>query len=163
MIMPWKRLVCDLGLCALVQAFSAGSVDGARLAEPRNQIRWRCDIDALLPGPLGQPLVARHQHGALILGCQGEQCVLRMPAPARVGILRCQLVIEAACTFIGEELCLIEPAYIKHKANSWDVLTTEEVAHSGELGRGLPMDYDELERWTRVGFERGTRSRHGER
>jgi hypothetical protein len=30
-------------------------------------------------------------------------------------------------------------------------------------GRGLPMDYDELERWTRVGFERGTRSRHGER
>jgi hypothetical protein len=23
-------------------------------------------------------------------------------------------------------------------------------------GRGLPMDYDELERWTRVGFERGT-------
>jgi hypothetical protein len=30
-------------------------------------------------------------------------------------------------------------------------------------GRGLPLDYDELERWTRVGFERGTRSRHGER
>jgi hypothetical protein len=30
-------------------------------------------------------------------------------------------------------------------------------------GRGLPMDYDELERWTGVGFERGTRSRHGER
>jgi hypothetical protein len=30
-------------------------------------------------------------------------------------------------------------------------------------GRGLPMAYDELERWTRVGFERGTRSRHGER
>jgi hypothetical protein len=30
-------------------------------------------------------------------------------------------------------------------------------------GRGLPMDYDELERWTRVGFERGMRSRHGER
>jgi hypothetical protein len=25
--------------------------------------------------------------------------------------------------------------------------------------RGLPMDYDELERWTRVGFERGMRSR----
>ena len=22
-------------------------------------------------------------------------------------------------------------------------------------GRGLPLDYDELERWTRVGFERG--------
>ena len=30
-------------------------------------------------------------------------------------------------------------------------------------GRGMPFDYDELERWTRVGFERGTRSRHGER
>jgi hypothetical protein len=30
-------------------------------------------------------------------------------------------------------------------------------------GRGLPFDYDELERWTRVGFERGTRSRKGER
>ena len=30
-------------------------------------------------------------------------------------------------------------------------------------GHGLPLDYDELERWTRVGLERGTRSRHGER
>ena len=30
-------------------------------------------------------------------------------------------------------------------------------------GRGLPLDYDELERWTRVGFERGMRSRKGER
>ena len=30
-------------------------------------------------------------------------------------------------------------------------------------GRGFPMDYDELARWTRVGFERGMRSRHGER
>jgi hypothetical protein len=29
--------------------------------------------------------------------------------------------------------------------------------------RGWPMDYDELERWTRVGYERGMRSRHGER
>ena len=27
--------------------------------------------------------------------------------------------------------------------------------------RGLPMDYDELERWTRVGFERGMASRRG--
>jgi hypothetical protein len=25
--------------------------------------------------------------------------------------------------------------------------------------RGLPMDYDELARWTRVGYERGMRSR----
>ena len=30
-------------------------------------------------------------------------------------------------------------------------------------GRGLPLDYDELERWTRVGFERGPRSRNGGR
>ena len=29
--------------------------------------------------------------------------------------------------------------------------------------RGLPFDYDELERWTRVGYERGMRSRKGER
>ena len=28
---------------------------------------------------------------------------------------------------------------------------------------GQPMDYDELEHWTRVGFERGTRFRKGER
>jgi hypothetical protein len=30
-------------------------------------------------------------------------------------------------------------------------------------GRGLPFDYDELERWTRVGYGRGMRSRKGER
>jgi hypothetical protein len=30
-------------------------------------------------------------------------------------------------------------------------------------GSGLPFDYDELERWTRVGYERGMRSRKGER
>jgi hypothetical protein len=30
-------------------------------------------------------------------------------------------------------------------------------------GRGLPMDYDELARWTRVGFERGMAMRRGER
>ena len=30
-------------------------------------------------------------------------------------------------------------------------------------GNGKPLDYGDLERWTRVGFERGTRSRHGER
>jgi hypothetical protein len=29
--------------------------------------------------------------------------------------------------------------------------------------RGFPLDYDELERWTRVGYERGLRSRKGER
>jgi hypothetical protein len=30
-------------------------------------------------------------------------------------------------------------------------------------GRGLPLDYYELARWTRVGFERRTASRRGER
>jgi len=28
---------------------------------------------------------------------------------------------------------------------------------------GKPLDYDELERWTRIGYERGTRSRKGDR
>jgi hypothetical protein len=35
------------------------------------------------------------------------------------------------------------------------------IAAAGD--RGLPMDYDELEHWTRVGYERGMRSRKGER
>jgi hypothetical protein len=30
-------------------------------------------------------------------------------------------------------------------------------------GRGLPFDYDELGRWTRVGYERRMRSRKGDR
>ena len=30
-------------------------------------------------------------------------------------------------------------------------------------GRGFALDYDELERWTRVGYERRMRSRKGER
>jgi hypothetical protein len=30
-------------------------------------------------------------------------------------------------------------------------------------GNGVPLDYDELERWTRIGYERGMRSRKGER
>jgi hypothetical protein len=30
-------------------------------------------------------------------------------------------------------------------------------------GRGLPFDYDEVERWTRVGYERGMRFQKGER
>jgi hypothetical protein len=30
-------------------------------------------------------------------------------------------------------------------------------------GNGTPLDYDELERWTRVGYERGVRSSKGER
>lgn len=30
-------------------------------------------------------------------------------------------------------------------------------------GNGTALDYGELERWTRVGYERGMRSRKGER
>jgi hypothetical protein len=30
-------------------------------------------------------------------------------------------------------------------------------------GRGVPLDYKELEHWTRVGYERGIASRKGER
>lgn len=30
-------------------------------------------------------------------------------------------------------------------------------------GNGTPLNYGELERWTRVGYERGMRSRKGER
>jgi hypothetical protein len=30
------------------------------------------------------------------------------------------------------------------------------------VGNGTPLNYDELERWTSVGFERGMRSRKGE-
>jgi hypothetical protein len=33
----------------------------------------------------------------------------------------------------------------------------------GGGGRGFPLDYDELERWTRLVYERGMRSRKGER
>jgi hypothetical protein len=30
-------------------------------------------------------------------------------------------------------------------------------------GNGVPLNYGELERWTRIGYERGMRSRKGER
>jgi hypothetical protein len=30
-------------------------------------------------------------------------------------------------------------------------------------GRGVPLDYVDLERWTRIGYERRTRARHRER
>jgi hypothetical protein len=30
-------------------------------------------------------------------------------------------------------------------------------------GHGVPLDYRELERWTRIGYERGMASRRGER
>jgi hypothetical protein len=53
-------------------------------------------------------------------------------------------------------------------AGSWYAWPAHHVGHeliaAGMLilaggGRGFPLDYDELERWTRVGYERGMRSR----
>jgi hypothetical protein len=57
-------------------------------------------------------------------------------------------------------------------AGSWCAGPSTHIGHeliaAGMLiladgGRGLPLDYDALERWTRVGYERGMRSRKGER
>jgi hypothetical protein len=49
-----------------------------------------------------------------------------------------------------------------------DLRSRAELIGAGMLilaggGRGFPLDYDELERWTRIGYERGRRSRKGER
>ena len=58
----------------------------------------------------------------------------------------------------------------KPATHQWSRVTSTHIGHeliaAGMLilaggGRGLPLDYDELERWTRVGYERGTRSRNG--
>ena len=80
--------------------------------------------------------------------------------------------LSKSCSQIadGRNDILAEAAGIS--AGSWYAWPSTHVGHeliaAGMLiiagdGRGLPFDYDELERWTRVGFERGTRSRKGER
>ena len=70
----------------------------------------------------------------------------------------------------GRNDILVQAAGIT--AGSWYAWPSTHIGHeliaAGMMilaggGRGLPLDYDELERWARVGFERGTRSRHGER
>jgi hypothetical protein len=70
----------------------------------------------------------------------------------------------------GRNEILAEAAGIT--AGSWYASPATHVGHeliaAGMLilaggGRGAPLDYDELDRWTRVGFERGERSRKGER
>ena len=70
----------------------------------------------------------------------------------------------------GRNDILAEAAGIE--AGSWYARPPTHVRHeligAGMLilagdGRGLPFDYDELERWTQVGYERGMRSRKGER
>ena len=57
-------------------------------------------------------------------------------------------------------------------AGSWYASPATHVGHeligAGMLilaggGHGFPLDYGELERWARVGYDRGTRSSKGER
>ena len=70
----------------------------------------------------------------------------------------------------GRDHVLAEAAGIT--AGSWYASPATHVGHeliaAGMMilaggGRGVPLDYSELERWTRVGSERGMRSRKGER
>ena len=69
----------------------------------------------------------------------------------------------------GRNAILAEAAGIT--AGSWYAWPSSHVGHeliAGMLimaggGRGFLLDYDELERWTRIGYERGMRSRKGER
>jgi hypothetical protein len=70
----------------------------------------------------------------------------------------------------GRDDVLAEAAGIT--AGSWYASPAARVGHeliaAGMLilaggGRGVPLDYKELERWTRVRYERGTKARHGER
>jgi hypothetical protein len=70
----------------------------------------------------------------------------------------------------GHDEVLAEAAGIT--AGSWYAWPTTHVGHelvaAGMLimaggHDGKPLDFEALERWTRVGFERGTRFRKGER
>jgi hypothetical protein len=70
----------------------------------------------------------------------------------------------------GHDEVLAEAAGIT--AGSWYAWPSTHVGHevvaAGLLimaggHDGKPLDFEELERWTRVGFERGTRFRKGER
>jgi hypothetical protein len=58
------------------------------------------------------------------------------------------------------------------EAGSWYASPATDIGHelicAGMLilaggGNGTPLNYDELERWTRVGYERGVKSSKGER
>jgi hypothetical protein len=70
----------------------------------------------------------------------------------------------------GRNDILAEAAGIE--AGSWYASPATHVGHelicAGMLilaggGNGTPLDYRELERWTRLGYERGMKSRKGER
>jgi hypothetical protein len=70
----------------------------------------------------------------------------------------------------GRDDILAEAAGIT--AGAWYASPATHVGHeliaAGMLilaagGSGVPLNYDELERWTLVGYERGTAARRGER
>ena len=66
----------------------------------------------------------------------------------------------------GRDHVLAEAAGIT--AGAWYAWPSTHVGHelvtAGMLIMdGKPLDYDELERWTRIGYERGMRFRKGER
>jgi hypothetical protein len=70
----------------------------------------------------------------------------------------------------GRDDILAEAAGIE--AGAWYAWPSTHVGHelicAGMLilasgGNGKPLDYTELERWSRVGYERGMKSRKGER
>jgi hypothetical protein len=58
------------------------------------------------------------------------------------------IIIAGTCTLLGSK---------RRQATAARVL----ILTGG--GRAFPLDYHELERWSRVGFERRTKLRHGER
>ena len=79
-------------------------------------------------------------------------------------------IAELRETAAGRDHILAEAAGIE--AGSWYANPAARVGHeliaAGMLilaggGNGEPLDYGELERWTRVGYERGMRSWKGER
>jgi hypothetical protein len=49
------------------------------------------------------------------------------------------------------------------RGKQWDRCSMGPVLIMAGGGDGTPPDYDQLERWTRVGYERGMRSIKGER
>jgi hypothetical protein len=81
-----------------------------------------------------------------------------------------EAIIELREMAAGRDDLLAEAAGLK--AGVWYAWPSTHVGHelvaAGMLimasgHDGNPLDYDELERWTRVGYERGVRSRKGER
>ena len=89
-------------------------------------------------------------------------------AAERLDIERLQL--SAGEMADGRDNVLAEVAGIT--AGSWYASPATHVGHeliaAGMLilaggGSGKPLDYSELERWTRLGYERGMASRRGER